>query len=62
MKTQHLKSLPAIVAFATLVGLAGCASGVRGDDSTVAATGGSSASSASPTYTQCSPSFPIACR
>jgi hypothetical protein len=36
---------------------------MRSDDSTLgAATGGTSASGGSPTYTQCSPSFPVACR
>ena len=58
MKRTIMKSLPAIVAFA-VVGLAGCASTTGSDGS---ATGGSSAAGASPTSTQCSPQFAVACR
>ena len=58
MKTHYIKSLPAI-AVAALLGLAGCASNMSNDNSSM---GASSTSDGSPKYTQCSPRFPTACR
>src|SRR5258708_36897022 len=56
-KELHMmKSLSTLLAFATIVGLAECAS-----DRTPGASG-ASAHGASPRYTQCPPEFAVACR